>query len=163
MTIIYMLTKRFNIELYRPYRACVEVLSYICRVAPYAVLCRPVGACIEVCDSIRRVSTYADLCRPVGACIEGDSPLRRFFPYANLFRPFPTSRDKSRLAFDKNLGQLVYHYHNFRGKSYIITCYLVSWSNNHSARCCLCSGYIQWAQSSGRSKVLGQSRVLKTE
>ena len=29
---------------------------------------------------------------------------RRVAPYAVLCRPFPTSRDKSRLAFDKEFG-----------------------------------------------------------
>ena len=45
-----------------------------------------------------------ELCRPVGACIMSDSPIRRVSPYADLCRPFPTSRDKSRLAFDNEFG-----------------------------------------------------------
>ena len=45
-----------------------------------------------------------ELCRPVGACIMSDSPIRRVSPYAVLCRPFPTSRDKSRLAFDNEFG-----------------------------------------------------------
>ena len=45
-----------------------------------------------------------ELCRPVEACIMSDSPLHRVSPYADLCRPFPTSRDKSRLAFDNEFG-----------------------------------------------------------
>ena len=44
-----------------------------------------------------------ELCRPVGACIMS-ALYGRVSSYADLCRPFPTSRDKSRLAFDNEFG-----------------------------------------------------------
>ena len=43
---IYMLTQQFNIELCRPYRACIADDSLLRRVSPYANLFRPFGAFI---------------------------------------------------------------------------------------------------------------------
>ena len=67
----------------------------------YLNLCRPFGACIVDDALLRRVSPYANLCRPVGACIRFRIAYIGASPYANLYRPFPTSRDKSRLFFNK--------------------------------------------------------------
>ena len=62
---INMLEPATYIELCRPYRACKEGASLICRVSPYAVLCRPVGASKEEMPLIRRIPPYAVLCRPL--------------------------------------------------------------------------------------------------